>query len=851
MRVLLALLLIVVSNTGVLVEATEPEIDSADGQANTCQAKGRLLAARMSRKSTGRLEVAVESRLVKSNLPADPLIDFALEARRQGLEGVLDPDSIRVVNRVTGQEVAHSLGPGFRHGDSGRVRWLITDPRQARYTVSFRTSRTRRVASTRERVPLIGVGDLLRYNATEPRRIGGLVGLSRMVDLTGDGRLDLVSAGMYTFESGWPGTRIPHDWGGLWCRPALGRDAQGPGPLLFGDRIPLRYKTSRESKKFHQFNAGYIHGDAADLNGDGRPDLLFATATKSSRYSRISDVHHAVHLFLDSGDRDAGGMPIYLSAGRVPHPPEHWGPVRAVDLDGDGAVDLVLGSMYRDGAGPGADVSACYIRNRNSKGWPFEPAEPVTISVGRRPCFFDVDGDGRLDSVCLVADSRTKRLNRSSRLGWRRNQGEFPPRFASARVLEEVDLKHCYTTAAVTSGPRPGVVVSYRSWQRAAFLEAVSPPSGETSSSRRRRFVTRKLVAPSPEIALGDQATPFPCDWDADGDWDLLVGGGYGDVRIVINSGTTARPRFETPRPVLADSRPIEIHMSTVFPGLDEYGHNMGYPHPSFVDWDGDGLRDLMVPNITNRVFWYRNVGTPAEPRFGPRRQVICDGFDETTRTLRATASLLGADTKEWTKRVPDPHSPFGWRSRGGFGDFNGDGLCDMVTTDGQGPPDNNRYAAHSAIFVQYRDGRGRRRLKKQQVVTLPDGKPLTNVVGQPAQLIPVDWDRDGLLDLVINHGATLDTAPAVVRNIGTRTEPRFDFPRRLKCFGEELSGIAKHGPYYGVGDLDGDGRSDLLACPEMGTYHFFRRTALDMPRRPRFVIGRGGGQDCGEGVRR
>ncbi|GIS61619.1 MAG: hypothetical protein CM1200mP2_38440 [Planctomycetaceae bacterium] len=49
----------------------------------------------------------------------------------------------------------------------------------------------------------------------------------------------------------------------------------------------------------------------------------------------------------------------------------------------------------------------------------------------------------------------------------------------------------------------------------------------------------------------------------------------------------------------------------------------------------------------------------------------------------------------------------FGWRSRGGFGDFNGDGLCDMVTTDGQGPPDHNRYAAHSAIFVQYRTAKG------------------------------------------------------------------------------------------------------------------------------------------------
>ncbi|MEE3285943.1 MAG: hypothetical protein VX311_15285, partial [Planctomycetota bacterium] len=240
MRVFVALLLIVVSNTGVLVEATEPKIDSADGQTNICQAKGRLLAARVSHKSTGRLEVTVESRLVKSNLPADPLIDFAREARRQGLEGVLDPDSIRVVNRVTGQDVPHSLGPEFCHGDSGRVRWLITDPRQTRYIIRFRTTPTRRVVSTRKRVPLIGVGDLLRYNATDPRRIGGLVGLSRMVDLTGDGRLDLVSAGMYTFQSGWPGTRIPRDWGGLWCRPILGRGLQGAGPLLFGDRIPLR-----------------------------------------------------------------------------------------------------------------------------------------------------------------------------------------------------------------------------------------------------------------------------------------------------------------------------------------------------------------------------------------------------------------------------------------------------------------------------------------------------------------------------------------------------------------------------------------------------------------------------------
>ena len=148
-------LLIVVVTTGLSVEAADPEIVSSDGKTNIYLAKVRLPGARTSRKSTGRLDVTVESRLVKSNLPADPLIDFSVEARRQGLEGVLDPDSIRVVNRATRQEVAHSLGPGFRHGDSGRVRWLITNPQQLRYTVSFRTSRTRRLASTLRRAPCL------------------------------------------------------------------------------------------------------------------------------------------------------------------------------------------------------------------------------------------------------------------------------------------------------------------------------------------------------------------------------------------------------------------------------------------------------------------------------------------------------------------------------------------------------------------------------------------------------------------------------------------------------------------------------------------------------------------------
>ncbi|HJN07141.1 MAG TPA: FG-GAP-like repeat-containing protein [Pirellulaceae bacterium] len=782
--------------------------------------------------STHGLSVTVTSELPGPKVCADPMIDFADEINIAGIKGVLDPNSIEVVNLSTNTVVPHSLSRHFQHGDKGRVRWVINDPKHTDYGIRFRTTEHRPLVRSPKHIPLIGVGDLLHYNAGVPRPIGGLTTLSRFADLMGDGREDLIFAGMYTYESRWPEMRIPQDWGGIFCRPRVGNTEQ----YLFGEMIRLRYKMRRDTSEFHDFSTGYMHADVADLNRDGLPDLLFTTAVKSSEPSHIKNVHQDVHFFLNSGDRDDGGMPIFIATGRTPHPDGWWGPVRAVDLNGDTAIDLVFGSMYRDSASARPDTSAYYVKNQNPQGWPFEAAKPVQLEVGRRPCFYDVDRDGRLDSVCLIHDQRAKRFNVSGRMGWRRNQGGDPPRFGAAKVLEEIDLAHCYFTAAVRGDSGQGVIVSYDAWQRAAFLEQKQKTVASTSG--RPRFVVRDMLSHSAELALGDQATPFPCDWDDDGDWDLLVGGGYGHVRILINAGTNARPQFETVRAVLAHGEPIVIHMSTVFPGLDEYGHNMGYPHPAFVDWDADGRRDLMVPNITNRIFWYKNVGTPKEPRFGPRRQVVCDGFPESGMTLHATARLLGAETKQWTKRVPDPNSPFGWRSRAGFGDFNGDGLMDMVTTDAQGPSAPNGYAEQSALFVQWRDGRGELRLRRDHVITLPDGSPMKNVGGQPAQTIPVDWDSDGRLDLIINHGRTMDTAPALVRNIGTTTDPRFDYPKRLKCWGIELSGIAKHGPYYGVGDLDDDGKPDLLACPEMGTYHFFRRTALDMPRRPSIMIG-------------
>lgn len=70
-----------------------------------------------------------------------------------------------------------------------------------------------------------------------------------------------------------------------------------------------------------------------------------------------------------------------------------------------------------------------------------------------------------------------------------------------------------------------------------------------------------------------------------------------------VPQGTSEAP-LAAPLRVLADGAPIDV----------SYGHAT----PLFVDWDGDGLRDLLVGQYAGgRLRVYRNEGTPTAPRFG------------------------------------------------------------------------------------------------------------------------------------------------------------------------------------------------------------------------------------------
>lgn len=744
------------------------------------------------------VRLTVTSRLTLPNVPMDPRIDFGALMRDADLPGVLDPNSIKVVDVKTDKTVPCAVSEDFAYGDVGRVEWVIDDPTHKRYDIHFRTVKKRPPLIPRKFTPLVGVGDLLRYNAGVPRPIA-LIYPKGLVDLTGDGKPDLVGCWNYAYRPGWP-------WDGVICYPRVGSE----DALEFGDLTRVRYVEKPGSTDFKHLSHTYMDVDFNDLNADGLVDMVYSALGSDQ-----------IRLFLNSGERDAGGMPVFVAAGGISRQGEGWYPTRAVDLNGDGAVDFVTGASY-----PGNRYTPVYLRNTNPNGWPITLAPAVPLDAGKDPCFYDVDGDGALDSVCLVDDPDEPQF--ACKVAWRRNLGGDPPRFGPARRLAGVAPWWVCYVSAVRDGPRRGLLVEHDVYQKVSFYEQISAGS----KPRFRRFGTAASV--SAVVSLSDQAWPFICDWDDDGDWDLLVGGGYGWPRILTNEGTNGRPALSEPQLIFSEGKPIRLLRNDILGG--EHPHNMGYPYPAFVDWDGDGLKDLMLPNETNRIFWYRNIGTPKQPKFGKRRQLICDGHPDSPEK-RAESARLASDKA--TPNAPYPYEedrPFFWRTGAGFADLNGDGLMDMVTHDG--------YRRKLTLFVQYRDATGGLRVRKDRQLKLADKRVIDDsIVGRSAHWTEsfrcTDWDGDGLTDIIYSCSGTEPAKGSIylLRNCGTKRKPVFENPVTLCCFGTPIR-VTSHGPHPAVGDLDGDRRPDILTCVEWSVYPFFSHTAIEMKKRPRYRLG-------------
>ena len=126
------------------------------------------------------------------HIPFSPVLDFGALIKQAGASGVLDVNSIEVINLATNTNIEYGRSEDFAYGDKGRLEWAITHPTHRQYEIRFTTAPKRPPLVPQPFVPMVGVGDLLRYNAGVPRPItlqGGQPGRPKKHRAMGSGRL--------------------------------------------------------------------------------------------------------------------------------------------------------------------------------------------------------------------------------------------------------------------------------------------------------------------------------------------------------------------------------------------------------------------------------------------------------------------------------------------------------------------------------------------------------------------------------------------------------------------------------------------------------------------------------------
>jgi hypothetical protein len=134
----------------------------------------------------------------------------------------------------------------------------------------------------------------------------------------------------------------------------------------------------------------------------------------------------------------------------------------------------------------------------------------------------------------------------------------------------------------------------------------------------------------------GQCTSAFAWDYDGDGVLDLLLGDYKGgNLYLRRNGGKAGAPAFATVNePVLLGKEPLQVP------------HKMATPR--IVDWDGDGLPDLVIGSMGDAyeggeggaVYLYRNIGKRGAPEWAQPVVLVEQSRKDSTAPLRPDAGL-------------------------------------------------------------------------------------------------------------------------------------------------------------------------------------------------------------------
>lgn len=777
------------------------------------------------------LPVTVDKSTIKTtNTPCALDIDFQDLLADLNIVGEFDRFSVVIQGKdpLTGDftPVDYRVGEHYKYGNAGTVYWLIKNPEMTEFRIWFDTE-TDPPRVPRSYIPAIGAGDELQFNTPEPVPLYVMT-TNLLVDFNGDGITDALSINHYCDRFGFP-------YDGVLFHPGIEENERG---IKVRDFFRIRYiPEGADDNDFRFLHARYNFVCPTDWDEDGLVDLFYISMERDEIHHftmpENADLFQSSNYFTflkNTGRKDISGLPIlketkHYSALSVTH--NAYAPAVAVDdLDGDGKRDLIgiksHFGVHKTPIGQASIATVFFYRNTgvDKHGLP-QVAEPVELKTTEGETIFgyhyaaeisfgDVNKDGRIDIIV------NNMYLRPHQVVWYENKGGSPPVFAPVRQIKGLpNERRAYRWARWKDGQGLLAVENQDFLMRTIKNEEpVFTPAGGL----------REIYGP---LVQGHQEKPEWIDWDNDGDMDLLAGEAWGRIHLYENIGNQKHPQFKSPVWIQADGKLLEVNRYTVF-GEGPHLHPMGYLSVACVDWDRDGLFDLIAPNETNRIYWFKNIGTSGKPKFGKRKQILPDGFIDSKEKLDRSCEISNDPKKSNNGVYPYfDDEPFYWRTRLAIADYTGDGLEDIIALNG---------LRNLVLYERYQNSKGKLRLKSEKQLYYANG----DAIEKPHyfKMRNVDWNGDELMDIVVtNNLFTRDQRSILLlKNVGTTAMPIFERPKAFQMWNRVIT-YSSHGLQPSFIDWDNDGSLDFVGCSESGFFVLFRNAVLNHAK-PKVCVG-------------